>query len=122
MKETIQFDVQGKEREESGMQDLTAVYGVTEGPDVLSVQEATEAVEQLAEDFPEENDELLSDRTPPCGVWRRLYVSNAGVGVIEILLILVVLVALVLLFKNQLTGMVERAMEALEKSMERILS
>lgn len=48
--------------------------------------------------------------------------NNAGVGVIELILVLVVLVALVLIFKEQLTGMVERAMEALEKSMERILS
>lgn len=48
--------------------------------------------------------------------------KNAGVGVIEIILILVVLVALVLIFKEQLTSMVERAMEALEQSMEKILS
>jgi len=48
--------------------------------------------------------------------------SNAGVGVIEIILILVVLIALVLIFKNQLTGMVEKAMAALEKSMDGILS
>lgn len=48
--------------------------------------------------------------------------KNAGVGVIEIILILVVLVALVLIFKEQLTSMVERAMEALEQSMEKVLS
>lgn len=48
--------------------------------------------------------------------------NNAGVGVVEIILILVVLVALVVIFKDQLTGMVEKAMSALEKSMEGILS
>lgn len=52
------------------------------------------------------------------GFWH----NNAGVGVVEIILILVVLVALVLIFKDQLTAMVEKAMEALEKSMEGILS
>lgn len=46
---------------------------------------------------------------------------HAGVGVIEIILILVVLVTLVLIFKNQLTKMVEDAFAALEKSMQRIL-
>lgn len=48
--------------------------------------------------------------------------NNAGVGVVEVILILVVLIALVLIFKNQLTGMVEKAMDALEKSMDGILS
>lgn len=55
------------------------------------------------------------------GVFSFMKGNNAGVGVIELILILVVLVALVLVFKEQLTGMVERAMAALEKSMERIL-
>lgn len=53
---------------------------------------------------------------------RGFWLNNAGVGVVEIILILVVLVALVLIFKDQLTAMVEKAMEALEKSMEGILS
>ncbi len=48
--------------------------------------------------------------------------NNAGVGVVEVILILVVLIALVLIFKNQLTDMVEKAMDALEKSMDGILS
>ena len=48
--------------------------------------------------------------------------NNAGVGMVEIILILVVLVALVLIFKNQLTDMVQKAMSALEKSMDGILS
>lgn len=53
---------------------------------------------------------------------RGLLHNNAGVGVVEIILILVVLVALVVIFKDQLTGMVEKAMSALEKSMDGILS
>lgn len=54
-------------------------------------------------------------------VRHRKGLNNDGVGVIEIILILVVLVTLVLIFKNQLTSIVERAMAALEKSMDKIL-
>ncbi len=48
--------------------------------------------------------------------------DNRGVGVVEVILILVVLIALVLIFKEQLGGMVTKAMEALEKSMNEVLS
>lgn len=47
--------------------------------------------------------------------------DNAGVGVVEIILILVVLVALVLIFKDQLTVIVEKAMASLEKTIDGIL-
>ncbi len=48
--------------------------------------------------------------------------DNRGVGVVEIILILVVLIALVLVFKEQLSAMVAKAMGALEKSVEKVLS
>lgn len=48
--------------------------------------------------------------------------DNRGVGVVEIILILVVLIALVLVFKEQLGAMVSKAMGALEKSVEKVLS
>lgn len=48
--------------------------------------------------------------------------DNRGVGVVEIILILVVLIALVLVFKEQLGSMVSKAMSALEKSVEKVLS
>ena len=48
--------------------------------------------------------------------------DNRGVGVVEIILILVVLIALVLVFKEQLSAMVSKAMGALEKSVEKVLS
>ena len=51
-----------------------------------------------------------------------IFQDNRGVGVVEIILILVVLIALVVIFKEQLTGMVEKAMEALEKSLDEVLS
>lgn len=53
---------------------------------------------------------------------KRFLKDNRGVGVVEIILILVVLIALVVIFKDQLTGMVNRAMEALEESMNEVLS
>lgn len=52
----------------------------------------------------------------------KLLKDNRGVGVVEIILILVVLIALVVIFKDQLTSMVTRAMEALEKSMKEVIS
>ena len=48
--------------------------------------------------------------------------NNKGVGVVEVILILVVLIALVLIFKERLGSMVTKAMEALEKSMNEVLS
>ena len=48
--------------------------------------------------------------------------DNRGVCVVEVILILVVLIALVLIFKEQLGSMVTKAMEALEKSMNEVLS
>lgn len=48
--------------------------------------------------------------------------DNRGVGVVEVILILVVLIALVLIFKNQLGAMVAKAMQALERSINEVLS
>lgn len=68
--------------------------------------------EQAVEERTEQNTEKRKGR-----FWQ----NNAGVGVVEIILILVVLIALVLIFKDQLTVIVEKAMSALEKSVDRIL-
>jgi len=48
--------------------------------------------------------------------------DNRGVGVVEIILILVVLIALVLIFKEQLGNIITKAMQALEKSVNEVLS
>ncbi len=53
---------------------------------------------------------------------RNILLDNRGVGVVEVILILVVLIALVLIFKEQLGSMVTKAMEALEKSMNEVIS
>ena len=71
--------------------------------------ELQEVVEETEELCPEE--EVWSFRT-----------DHRGVGVVEVILILVVLIALVLIFKEQLGAMVTKAMNALEKSMNEIIS
>ncbi len=38
--------------------------------------------------------------------WKRFWVEEDGIGTVEMILILVVLIALVLIFKNQLTSLV----------------
>ncbi len=38
--------------------------------------------------------------------WKRLWMEEDGIGTVEMILILVVLIALVIIFKNQLTTLV----------------
>lgn len=44
-----------------------------------------------------------------------------AVGVVEIILILVILIALVLLFKNKITGVVDKAFKSFDKDTGSIL-
>ncbi len=44
---------------------------------------------------------------------RGLRADNRGVGIVEVILILVILIAVVLLFKNQITEIVNRAFTAI---------
>lgn len=41
--------------------------------------------------------------------WKRLCCEESGVGVVEIILVLVVIVGLILIFKKQLTSLVNKA-------------
>lgn len=72
--------------------------------------------ELIVKESAEQNAEQITEKGK-----ERFLQNNAGVGVVEIILILVVLIALVLIFKDQLTAIVEKAMSALEKSVDRIL-
>lgn len=72
--------------------------------------------ELIVKESAEQNAEQITEKRK-----ERFLQNNAGVGVVEIILILVVLIALVLIFKDQLTAIVEKAMSALEKSVDRIL-
>lgn len=45
----------------------------------------------------------------------RFWKEEDGIGVVEIILILVVLIALVLLFKDKITAVVDKAFKSFEK-------
>jgi Flp pilus assembly pilin Flp len=49
------------------------------------------------------------------GVLKEFWTDEEGIGVVEIILILVVLIALVLLFKEKITTVVNNAFSAFEK-------
>ena len=49
------------------------------------------------------------------GGLKELWKEEEGIGVVEIILILVVLIALVLLFKEKITTVVNKAFSAFEK-------
>lgn len=49
------------------------------------------------------------------GVLKEFWKEEDGIGVVEIILILVVLIALVLLFKEKITTVVNNAFSAFEK-------
>lgn len=41
--------------------------------------------------------------------WKRFWMEEEGVGVVEIILILVILVAIIVIFKDQITGIISSA-------------
>ena len=54
--------------------------------------------------------------------WKKLKQDNAGVGVVEIILILAVLIALVLVFKDQIENIVEKAFKVITGDVNSVLS
>lgn len=52
--------------------------------------------------------------------WKRFFMEEDGVGVVEIILILVVLIALVAIFKTRLTALVQKIFETIEKQAGKI--
>ena len=48
--------------------------------------------------------------------------DDAGITSIEIVLILVVLIALVIIFKDQITGIIENAFESITSNADRIIN
>lgn len=75
--------------------------------------------EPVMGEITEENEKLSAEEVSET---KSLLHDNSGVGVVEVILILVVLIALVLIFKDQLGGLVTRAMNALEESINEVLS
>ena len=51
---------------------------------------------------------------------RHLFRDNAGIGTVEVILILVVLIALVLIFKNQITTLASSIFTQINKSVKDI--
>ena len=54
--------------------------------------------------------------------WKDFKDDNAGVGVVEIILILAVLIALVLIFKDQIEGIVTKAFKVITGDVSSVLS
>ena len=54
--------------------------------------------------------------------WKSFKQDNAGVGVVEIILILAVLIALVLVFKDQIEDIVEKAFKVITGDVSSVLS
>ncbi len=55
-----------------------------------------------------------------CDVARRLHTDNKGMGVVEIILIIVVLVSLVLIFKTQMTNIVNTIFTTLKSKIKTV--
>lgn len=55
-------------------------------------------------------------------LWREFLEEEDGVGVVEIILILVILIGLVLIFKNNITEIVESAFDKISGDSESIIS
>ena len=87
-------------------------------------EQMTESVIQMAEETLQAEPEYAGDceRVTSTVRERKLLLDNRGVGVVEVILILVVLIALFLIFKEQIGNMVTKAMDALEKSINEVLS
>lgn len=54
--------------------------------------------------------------------FRRMKKDNAGVGIVEVILIMVVLIAVVMIFKTQIMSIVNSAFESITNDSGRILN
>ena len=74
-------------------------------------QEAVEDKEEHAIEESDKNEKIT-------GFWK----DNRGVGVIEIVLILVILIGLVLVFKDQITAIINNAFSAISEDAGNIIN
>lgn len=56
------------------------------------------------------------------GMWRRFVKEEDGMGVVEVILIIVVLVAMVLIFKEQISALVQTIWTAINKDAKKVYS
>ncbi len=54
-------------------------------------------------------------------MFKEFWENEDGIGVVEVILILVVLIALVLIFKNKITGIVNNALDSISDDSDEIL-
>ena len=64
----------------------------------------------------------MQKETTDRGTLRRFLTEEDGVGVVEVILILVVLIALVVIFKDQLTALVNSIFSGINSSVESLAS
>lgn len=55
-------------------------------------------------------------------VWKRFMQEEDGMGVVEVVLIIVVLVAMVIIFKEQITALVETIWTSINKNAKKVYS
>ena len=55
-------------------------------------------------------------------VWKRFLTEEDGMGVVEVILIIVVLVAMVLIFKEQITALVQTIWTSINKDAKKVYS
>lgn len=55
-------------------------------------------------------------------VWKRFWTEEDGMGVVEVILIIVVLVAMVLIFKEQITALVQTIWTSINKDAKKVYS
>ncbi|MDK2807280.1 MAG: hypothetical protein PWP24_9 [Clostridiales bacterium] len=53
--------------------------------------------------------------------WNEFLVEEEGIGVVEIILILVVLIALVIIFKDRITDLVEKIFDTIDSDSGKVL-
>lgn len=56
------------------------------------------------------------------GAWKRFWTEEDGMGVVEVILIIVVLIAMVLIFKEQITALVQTVWAAINKDAKKVYS
>ena len=56
------------------------------------------------------------------GAWKRIMQEEDGMGVVEVILIIVVLVAMVLIFKEQISALVETIWTTINRDAKKVYS
>ncbi len=78
---------------------------------MMEVEQQVEEINEQAEEQTEEQLVMIEEENES---WIKKFINDeAGIGVVEVILILVVLIGLVLIFKTQLTELIESIFETI---------